>query len=318
MREKRFKTLDEQIEIFRHKGLVINDEKYAKEVLLRENYFFLNGYRHLFFKSQQDKSFIKGTRFEELYSVFLFDRSFRNILFKYLLVIENNLKSIIAYTLSKKYGIKEKDYLKPSNFSQDSKKIRQVNDVLNKIRRQIKLNGRQHSATLHYLSNYGYVPLWILVKLLSFGMINELYAILKPEDKLLIAQYYNLDVETLGIYIGLLSNYRNLCAHEDIVFDHKTQKEIPDTRYHRLLDIPTVNDEYIYGKNDLFALIIIMKQMLSYAEFKNLTLELEHVIQTLNYNLTTIKIEKVLNKMGFPLNWSELAKIERTLENDKK
>ena len=56
----------------------------------------------------------------------------------------------------------------------------------------------------------------------------------------------------------------------------------------------------------------------SYAEFKNMTLELEHVIQTLNYNLTTIKIEKVLNRMGFPLNWSELAKIERTLENDKK
>ena len=47
-----------------------------------------------------------------------------------------------------------------------------------------------------------------------------------------------------------------------------------------------------------------------------MTLELEHVIQTLNYNLTTIKIEKVLNRMGFPLNWAELAKIERTLEND--
>ena len=32
MLEKQFKTLDEQIEIFKHKGLVIKDEKYAKEV----------------------------------------------------------------------------------------------------------------------------------------------------------------------------------------------------------------------------------------------------------------------------------------------
>ena len=95
-------------------------------------------------------------------------------MFKNLLIVENNLKSIISYRLSKKYGIREKDYLKPSNFSQDIKKVRQVNDVLNKIKRQIKLNGRQHSATLHCLSNYGYVPLWILVKLLSFGMIKEL------------------------------------------------------------------------------------------------------------------------------------------------
>ena len=60
MIEKQFKNLDEQIEIFKHKGLVIHDEDYAKQVLLRENYFFLNGYRHLFYKSETEKEFIKG------------------------------------------------------------------------------------------------------------------------------------------------------------------------------------------------------------------------------------------------------------------
>ena len=47
---KIFKTLDEQIEILRSKGLTINDEYKAKEVLLRENYFFISGYRHLLMK----------------------------------------------------------------------------------------------------------------------------------------------------------------------------------------------------------------------------------------------------------------------------
>ena len=89
MIEKQFKNLDEQLEIFRYKGLIINDEKYTKQVLLRENYFFINGYRHLFLKSNTDRTFVKGATFEELYSLFLFDRSFRNVLFKYLLVIEN-------------------------------------------------------------------------------------------------------------------------------------------------------------------------------------------------------------------------------------
>lgn len=318
MREKRFKTLDEQIEIFKHKGLIINDEKYAKEVLLRENYFFLNGYRHLFFKSQQDKSFIKGTRFEELYSVFLFDRSFRNILFKYLLVIENNLKSITSYQLSKKYGYRERDYLKAKNFTQIPERQRQVNDLLKKMKRQIRVNGSQHTATSHYASNYGYIPLWILVKVLSFGIVSEMISILKMEDQKDISDIYGIDTNEFIDYLPLLANYRNLCAHEDILYENKTQKVIDDTIYHKLLNIPKDEDGYRYGKNDLFALIIIMKQMLSYAEFKNMTLELEHVIQTLNYNLTTIKIEKVLNRMGFPLNWSELAKIERTLENDKK
>ena len=94
MIEKKFKNLDEQVDILKHKGLVINDTRYTKEVLLRENYFFINGYRHLFVK--EDRNFKEGTTFEELYSLFLFDRHLRNIIFKYLLVIENNLKSIFS------------------------------------------------------------------------------------------------------------------------------------------------------------------------------------------------------------------------------
>lgn len=309
MKTKEFKTLDEQIEILKNRGLVINDIDGTKRLLLRENYFFINGYRHIFLKNRNGNEFIKGTTFEELYAVFQFDRNFRNILFKNLLIVENNLKSILSYCLSKKYGIKEKDYLKPSNFSQDIKKIRQVNDVLSKIKRQIKLNGRQHSATLHYLSNYGYVPLWILVKLLSFGMINELYSILKPEDKLLIAEYYNLDVETLGIYIGLLSNYRNLCAHEDIVYDHKTQKEIPDTKYHRILDIPTMNDEYEYGKNDIYAVVIMLKQVLDERDFSSFIGEVSYELSLLDGRVEVIPQRKILDRMGFPENWEDITNI---------
>ena len=84
--EKNFKNLNEQIEILKFKGLKINDENYAKKVLLRENYFFIMGYRHLFMETG-DKHFVKGTTFDELYSLFLFDRSIRNVLFKYILVI---------------------------------------------------------------------------------------------------------------------------------------------------------------------------------------------------------------------------------------
>ena len=310
MKTKEFKTLDEQIEILKSRGLVINDIDKTEELLLRENYFFINGYRHIFMKNHKEDSFIPGTTFEELYAVFQFDRSFRNVLFKNLLIVENNLKSIFAYKLSKKYGIREKDYLKPSNFSQDIKKVRQVNDVLNKIKRQIKLNGRQHSATLHYISNYGYVPLWILVKLLSFGMINELYSILKPDDKLAIAEYYNLDVETLGIYIALLSNYRNLCAHEDIVYDHRTQKEIPDTRYHMELDVPTTNDEYVYGKDDIFAVVIMLKCMLTESDFTDFVNEVSYDLNLLDGRVNIIPQSKILDRMGFPSNWEEMAKIK--------
>ena len=317
MKDKQFKTLDEQVDILKHKGLIINDERYAKRVLLRENYFFLNGYRHLFLVSEKNRVFKEGTTFEELYSLFLFDRSIRNVIFKYLLVIENNLKSIISYQLSKKYGYHEKEYLKEKNFTKAPEKQAQLNDLLRKMKRQIRINGAQHSATQHYASNYGYIPLWILVKVLSFGIVSEMFQILKPEDQIDIAKIYQIDFSTMIVYLPILANYRNLCAHEDILFENKTQKAIDDTVYHELLKITKEDEEFIYGKTDLFALIIILKQMLDKEDFKNMILEMDNVIETLNYNLHTIKIENVFHRMGFPVNWKDISKIERSIEIDE-
>lgn len=314
MINKEFKNLDDQISIMEYKGMTIPDKESAKIVLLRENYFFLNGYRHLFLRSESDRKFIPGTTFEEMYSLFLFDREFRNIIFKNMLVIENNMKSIISYQLSKKYGYKEQDYLRPKNFNTSPQKSKQVQDLIKKMKRQIRVNAQQHMATSHYINNYGYIPLWILVKVLSFGIVGELYAILKPEDQKQIAEIYHLNVEELTLYLPILSNYRNLCAHEDIVFENRTQRDIHDTIYHSLLGIDKMDGEYIYGKNDLFALIIILKQMLSENEFKNLTLEIDHIVSNLEYNLKTISIHKVLDRMGFPDNWKQLANITKKVE----
>lgn len=310
MRDKQFRNLDEQLEIFKYKGLIIEDEEFAKNILLRENYFFLNGYRHLFMKSANNKRYIEGTTFEELYSLFLFDRQFRNIIFKNLLIIENNIKSIISYQLSKKYGYKESDYLKTKNFDGSPEKQKQINDLLKKMKRQIRVNGSQHSATSHYLSNYGYIPLWVLVKVLSFGIVSEMYSVLKLEDRLAIANVYGIDQETLTNYLPILANYRNLCAHEDILFENKTQRFIDDTKYHSLLHIDKIDDEYIYGKNDLFALLIIIRQLLTDTEVKNLVLEIERVLNNLEYNLKSISIDKILDRMGFPPNWKDIACIE--------
>ena len=308
--KKEFKTLNEQIEILKGKGLNINDPEYAKLVLFRENYFFLNGYRHLFMRSSVDRRYINGATFEELYSLFLFDRTFRNIIFKNILIIENNIKSIISYQLSLKYGYREKEYLTPKNFTTNKEKTKQVADILKKMKRQINVNAPQHSATMHYVNNYGYIPLWVLVKVLSFGIVGELYSILKKEDQLAISEIYQLDVDVLANYLTILSNYRNLCAHEDIVFSNKTQRKIEDNKNHKILNIPIMDDEYIYGKDDLFALIIIMKQMLVKEEFSNMMEEIRHNLENLKMNLHSIKLDKVLDKMGFPDNYYELKNIE--------
>ena len=59
--------------------------------------------------------------------------------------------------MMKKYGYREEEYLKTSNFTSNPEKIRQVQDLIKKMKRQIRINGTQHTATQHYQTSYGYL-----------------------------------------------------------------------------------------------------------------------------------------------------------------
>ena len=263
------------------------------------------------YKPDDNKTYLEGTTFNELYSMFLFDRQIRNIIFKNILIVENNLKSILAYVMSKNHGFKENNYLNPNNFVKDSKRNRQINDLIRKMKRQISVNGKQHTATAHYIINYGYIPLWVVVKVLSFGIVGELYTILQYQDQKEIADVFGVSIDSMVDYLPIVANYRNLCAHEDICYINRTQKAIDDTKYHRLLYIPKISEEYIYGKNDLFALIIILKQLLEEDNFNLFISEISYELDRLSGKLKVIKIEKVLHEMGFPNNYKEIVRLEK-------
>jgi len=305
--DKKFKTIEEQLEILKAKGLIIEDEQETKEILLRENYFFVNGYRILLMNSYSDKTFVVGATFRELYSIFLFDRYFRNILFKNIMILENQLKSVTSYQLSKKYGYHDKDYLNPKNFTTDKDKSRRVKDLIDKMKRQVRVNGAHHMATMHYMNNYGYIPLWVLVKVLSFGIVCELYSILKYEDQLEIAEIFGLTVQQLENFLPILANYRNLCAHEDVVYEHRTEKSILSTKYHEKLGIPRMDDEYIYGKHDIFSVFIMLKHLLRPDDFRMMMREIEYEIEQLDGKIDSIPIEKIMDRMGIPSNYMELV-----------
>ena len=171
------------------------------------------------------------------------------------------------------------------------------------MKRQIRINATSHNATMHYINNYGYIPLWVLVKVLSFGIVCELYTILKREDQIEIAEIFNTTPDILQDILIILSNYRNLCAHEDIVFEHKTERVIPDTKYHELMNIPKMDGDYIYGKNDLFAVVIIFKILLNERNFRVMMKEIEYEIELLDGRVDTVSINKILDRMGFPKDY---------------
>jgi hypothetical protein len=74
-----------------------------------------------------------------------------------------------------------------------------------------------------------------------------------------------------------------------------------------MLQIPKIDGEYIYGKNDLFALIIILKDLLTEKDFKMMMNEINYEIDWLTSKLKCINVRKVLNRMGFPENYNQIS-----------
>lgn len=92
---KEYRTNEELIEYLSSKGVIITNKKEALQKDTKGNY-------------------IAKVTFDEIYTLFEFDKRLKNIMLKYCLEIETVIKSIMANQISKVYGIKE--YLNISNW----------------------------------------------------------------------------------------------------------------------------------------------------------------------------------------------------------
>ena len=64
--------------------------------------------------------------------------------------------------------------------------------------------------------------------------------------------------------------------------------------------------DYIKGRNDIFALIIILKQMLDNDKFNQMMNEINVKLQDFSWQVKSIDIEKLYDYMGFPSNYMDI------------
>ena len=68
--------------------------------------------------------------------------------------------------------------------------------------------------------------------------------------------------------------------------------------------------EYNYGKNDLFSVVIILKQLLTEKEFREFINEVGYEIDMLEGKTNILPINNFLNKIGFPDNWRDILELD--------
>ena len=185
---KEYKTNEELIDYLSSKGVVIADKEDALKKIERYTYYsIVNSYKSIF--KDKNNNYINDVSFDEIYALFEFDKNLKNLMLKFCLEIETVIKSAMANQISKVYGVK--DYLNTSNW--DNSIDDDIKEVLfEKINNEIKKDYKVHTAVTHYIDKYGFVPPFVLVKILTFGVASSYYGLLKQSDRHAIAKYFKI------------------------------------------------------------------------------------------------------------------------------
>ncbi len=308
--EKIFKTIDEQLEILKSRNIIIDNYANAYKILSKNNYYYLiNGYKDLFIDyTTKEEKYISNTKLEEIYALYKFDKDIKINFLKYFLLIENEVDTYISYEFSKSYG--HKNYLIPTNFCNLNSKKSLIKKFIKDVNLEIEYQYKNsNEMIIHYLDKFNYIPLWVLVRVLSFGKISRFYSLMKPKEQNAISVKYNLRINEFKVILHNLTLARNICAHDEKLYDIKMKNRISSTIYHEKLRIKNKNGNYQYATRDLFSIIIILKLLLEKKHFIKFYTEIIKSIENLKKALSTISINKVMYKMGFPKNYKKLLKL---------
>lgn len=183
--DKPFKTYDEQIELLKSRGLIIEDYEFALHALNTISYYdLINRYQRYFMPDGE--KFIDNTRIELLYSFSLFDKSIQSFILKYSMFIENIFKTKLAYTLAKDFGASESEYLSAAKYRQSYQNPNGTltfNSIFLECKKTILDPKITNNPTLYYYKKHNHIPPWILLKNLSFSNAINLFKLLKDTQR---------------------------------------------------------------------------------------------------------------------------------------
>jgi len=309
---KEYKTPEEIIEILKGRGMTFNNPIRAKRILTNNNYFFLKGYNELFLKDEEN--YKNNVDFEDLYSLYNLDKDVKTLIFRHLLDIEQKIKANLSNHISSKYGVTEEDYLDESNYDPNNPFIK---ETLDKINEQKKIYGEKNEAVKYYLDKYNYVPLWVLSKSLTMGVIRNLYYILKSDEQDRISkEILTIDITTKRVVklkniIALLTDVRNMCAHDEMLIPYKHKRihlsEMPEHKHFKFKRNKT--GDLIEGNCDLFAIILSIKYLVNKTTYNSFIQSLESLINKFLKKHPNIKRKELLKYMNLPINYENLKNI---------
>ena len=278
-------SIENQVKNLIDLGLLVEDKTYAKKILGRISYYRLIKAYSITLK--KDGRYISGTSFEDIVSLYKFDRELRQLIFEIIEHIEVSLRAVITNYFSLKYG--NFGYKDLSNVGKYKNRYK---EALNDLERETKRN-RRSPFIKNFKDNYegGEIPLYAVIEVASFGTLSKMYKNMKNEDKSKIAKVFHTDYHYFESWIENFAYIRNICAHYGRLYGAKLTKS------------PKLYKEYLkknISNNTIFATLVNLKIVSEEENYKKFYHDLTELIA---------RYENIdLRYVGFIENWKELLK----------
>lgn len=204
--------IHQQLKLLQQRGLIVSDIDGAINVLSSISYFRLASYWQTFEESSADShNFVKGSCFDEVVKLYLFDKKLRSLIFTAIQDIEIALRTRIIHCFSLKYGAFW--FMDSTLFKNEAIFNNCLDNINNKeVKRSNEIFLKEH---FEKYDDPSLPPVWKTMEVVSFGTLSKLFCNFKDvEVKKQVAKSFGLpQYAYLESWMKSISALRNSCAH---------------------------------------------------------------------------------------------------------
>lgn len=295
-------SIADQAERLKQRGLQFTDDARIQHYLTYIGYYRLSAYwlpfeQHLANGQARNHQFQPGTCFEQVLSLYIFDRKLRLLVMEAIERIETAIRTHWAHALAMRHGphAHMDASLFKSPWQHASDIARMAGDLQDSSEIFITHYRRQYSEP--YLP-----PIWAVVETLTLGALSRWFKATKSTDaKREVAQSLGMPtIEVLEQVLHALTPVRNVCAHHGRLWNRRFTLQLPHIK--RLkgqmvieqIDGQAQPSRQIY--NYLMVMAHLMRRINPGSSWQ----------QRLRQHVQSARADQQ-QAMGFPVGWEQLA-----------
>jgi abortive infection bacteriophage resistance protein len=288
-------SINDQIQLLVDRGLELQNNNTATQILSKVSYYRLSPYFKPF--QNPDDTFVANTNLTDIFSLYCFDRDLKHIVFQAMEKLENCLKAQISNHMSLSFGAHW--YTDSRHFSTLFNHQELLDEIKAKADAQYPPNSFRH-----YQSRYlpqGTPASWMVFEELTLGTVSRILESLQgsnpkkgytsPRNE--ICAFFGTTHNFLTSWIRTLTWVRNVCAHHGYLWQRKIlfEPQFPVRKENQFLASSNIEVDKLYA-----ALCCLQK----------LLVKIEITKPLFKDNLKSLIQQNPLVKpatMGFDANW---------------